>query len=72
MITILFGTYRAPDKRGIEDNPKIMYFSTKTYIVTHRDSSNYYYGSQNMFLWRNMANYPQIIPVTPSYLELCI
>ena len=24
-----------------------------------------------MFLWRNVANYPQIIPVTPSYLELC-
>ena len=24
-----------------------------------------------MFLWRNVANYPRIIPVTPSYLELC-
>ena len=23
-----------------------------------------------MFLWRNVANYPRIIPVTP-YLELC-
>ena len=26
-------------------------------------------GSQNMILWRNIANYPLIIPVTPSYLE---
>ena len=26
-------------------------------------------GSQNKFLWRNTANYPQIIPLTPSYLE---
>ena len=25
-----------------------------------------------MFLWRNVANYPRIIPVTPSYLELCV
>ena len=24
-----------------------------------------------MFLWRNVANYPRIIPVTPTYLELC-
>ena len=24
-----------------------------------------------MFLWRSVANYPRIIPVTPSYLELC-
>ena len=23
----------------------------------------------NMFLWRNMENYPHIIYVTPSYLE---
>ena len=29
-------------------------------------------GSQNRYLWRNMANYPQIIPVTPSYQEHCI
>ena len=28
-------------------------------------------GSQNMFLWRNIANYPLIIPVIPSYLEHC-
>ena len=27
--------------------------------------------SQHMFLWRNMANYPQIILVTPSYPEHC-
>ena len=25
-----------------------------------------------MFLWRNVANYPRIIPVTPFYLELCV
>ena len=25
-----------------------------------------------MFLWRNVANYPRIIPGTPSYLELCV
>ena len=24
-----------------------------------------------MFLWKNMDNYPKIIPVTPSYLEHC-
>ena len=35
---------------------------------SRRDGSNG--GSQNMFLWRNMANHPKIIPVTPSYLEL--
>ena len=23
-------------------------------------------------LWKNVANYPLIIPVNPSYLELCI
>ena len=28
-----------------------------------RDGSND--GLQNMFLWRHMANYPQINPVTP-------
>ena len=50
--------------RGIDDNSKIFfpYFSTKIYVVTpslepsHRDGSND--GSHNMFLWRNMANYP--------------
>ena len=26
-------------------------------------------GSQNMFLWRNMANYPKIIFVTPFILS---
>ena len=25
-----------------------------------------------MFSWKNVANYPRIIPVTPSYLELCV
>ena len=28
--------------------------------------------SQNVFVWRNMAHYPKIIPVTLSYLEHCI
>ena len=28
-------------------------------------------GSQIMFLWRNMVDYPLIIPVIPSYLEHC-
>ena len=27
--------------------------------------------SQNMFLWKNVDNYPEIIPVTPSDLEHC-
>ena len=36
---------------------------------SQRDGSNE--GSQNMFLWRNIENYPLVIPVTPSYLELC-
>ena len=34
-----------------------------------RDGSNE--GSQCMFPLRNIAFYPQIIPVIPSYLELC-
>ena len=29
-------------------------------------------GSQNMFLWKHMDNYPKFIPVTPSYLEHCV
>ena len=54
------------------------FFSVETYIVINihcdpslelswRDGSNV--GSQNMFLWRNVANYPFIIYVTPSYLK---
>ena len=35
---------------------------------SHQDSSNE--GSQYMFLMENMANYPKIMPVTSSYLEL--
>ena len=45
----------------------------KTYVLTPNkyclDSSKDW--SQDMFLLSNMANYPQIIPVTPSYLEHC-
>ena len=37
---------------------------------SRQDGSND--GLQNMFLLRNMANYPLIIHVTPSYLELCL
>ena len=43
-------------RRGIEDNSDILfsYFSTDTYVmITH--------GSQNMFSWRILANYPLII-----------
>ena len=34
--TLTVGDFRAPDKRGIEDNSKIIfsYFSKKTYVVT--------------------------------------
>ena len=47
---------------------KDSFFSTKTSLELFRqDGSND--GSQNMFLRRNMASYPYIIPVTPSYLE---
>ena len=28
-------------------------------------------GSQTMFVWRNMANYPYTTCVTPSHLEHC-
>ena len=41
--------------------PSVILISAPTVYV-------YNDGSQNMFLWRNMANYSQIIPVTP-YLE---
>ena len=34
---------------------------------SRRDGSND--GSQNMYFWKNMDNYPKIISVTPSYLE---
>ena len=37
---------------------------------SQRDGSND--GSQNLFLWRNVANYPSIISVTPSYVEHCL
>ena len=26
-------------------------------------------GAHDIFLWRNVENYPLIIPVTPSYLQ---
>ena len=37
---------------------------------SRRDGSND--GSQYMFLWRNTANYPLNISITPSYLKHCI
>ena len=37
---------------------------------SRRDGSND--GSQNMFLWRNMENYPEIITFTHSYLVYCL
>ena len=47
----------------------------KTYVMTPSlelsrwDNCNA--GSQNTVLWKNMDNYPKIIPVTLSYLEFC-
>ena len=61
---------------GIEDNSKIMFLIKENRCCdpslepSWHDGSND--GSQNRFLWRKMANYPQIIPVTPSYQEHCI
>ena len=53
---------------GIEDNSKIIFLISQQNIccdpsleLCRGDSSND--GSQNMFLWRNVANYPSIIPV---------
>ena len=67
---------RGPE--GIEDNSKIIFLiSQRKHKVccdpslepSQRDNSND--GSQNMFLWKNMDNYPKVILVTPSYLEHC-
>ena len=59
---------------SIDDNSEdnFSYFSTKTSYdpslePSQQDGSNG--GSQNMFLWRSMANYHLIIPITSSYLE---
>ena len=56
---------RAPDKRGNEDNSKIIFLFLNENIcwdalleLSRREGSNG--GSQNMLLWRNMANYPYI------------
>ena len=62
---------------GIEDNSKIFFFlflnenicCDSSLEQSLRDCSNE--GLQNMLIWRSMANYPLIIPVTPSYLEHC-
>ena len=51
-------------REGIEDNSKIYFFlflnknicCDTSLELSHRDSSND--RSQNMFLWRNMDNYP--------------
>ena len=47
-------------KEGIEDNSKIIFLISQccdpSLETTRQDSSND--GSQNMFLWRNMAIYP--------------
>ena len=47
--------------RKIKHNEKV--------FPAQRHSSND--GSQNIFIWRTMANYPLIITVTPSYVEHC-
>ena len=66
---------------GTEDNSKIILFiSQQKHVLwpslelSQWDSSNdgsqfMFFGSQVMILWRNMANYPKIIPVTLSSLE---
>ena len=62
---------------GTEDNSKIIFFlffnknihCDPSLEPSLRESSNE--GSQCMFFWRNMVNYPLSIPITPSYLEHC-
>ena len=62
---------------GIEDNSILFFlFHIENICCDHslepsrRDGSND--GSQNMFLWRNMENYPEIITFTHSYLVYCL
>ena len=53
---------------GIEDNSKIIFLISQWIHMLWPLIND---GSQNMFFWRNVANYPLIISVTPSYLEHC-
>ena len=62
LISVTISYYRAPNKRGIEDNSKIIFLFLNENIYrdpslepSQRDGSNDW--SQNMFLWTNMANY---------------
>ena len=48
--------------------PLIRTVSMRRLEPSQRDSSND--RLQYTFFWENMDNYPKIIPVTPSYLEL--
>ena len=68
--------YRPPDKRGIEDNSKIIFLFLNENIhceppleirLSQHDGSNE--GLQYMFNGRIRKNIPNIIPVTPSYLK---
>ena len=61
-------------RRSIDNNSKITFLilNENTHCdpsleLSWQDSSNE--GSQCMFLWSNKKNYPQLIPVTPSYLD---
>ena len=60
--------------QDIEDNSKIIFLFLNKNICCDSSlepswSNGSNDGSQNMFLWRNLVNYPQITSVTPSYLE---
>ena len=59
---------------AIYDNSKIIFLFLNENICcdpslepSQRDGPND--GSQNVFLWRNMASFSIIFPVTSSYLE---
>ena len=60
---LFFPTSELQVRRGIEDNSEIFFFFLNENICCdpslkpyRRDGSND--GSQNMYLWRNMSNYP--------------
>ena len=48
---------------GIEDNSRMIY------LISQRKP--HLMMGHKMFLWRNIAYYPYIIPDTPSHLEHC-
>ena len=62
---------------GIEEISKVLFFLFLNENIccdpslepSQQDGSND--GSQYMFLWKNMDNYPETVPVTPSFLGPC-